>query len=735
MSEIARTEPPAATPPLSAPPEPGTPVPVDAKNPRRFFDWLPWEKITIWGLVLLGIWVLRDFFFVIFMTFIVTYIMRSVIVRVVWLVARRRQAPLLERGLALVGFAALLGGLYLAGSWLWPPVENQFHVLKGKIEQFDANQFIEELGAKTIGAFLFNRKYGTTEEEAYEIAFQEWIDKGAVRERPLDYQTFADLDAPIRGAFEPSVVIDDLVDKRVLERTQEESAFHVWLLENIAQETFEQDHEQLIADYERGVLETLGQDALDALKASKDYERIRRERILDSLVRNLSNQTDLRNRWREALREKVRAELPKKEVEAALRESLRDIYEAKRASNSQYPPFERYLELREAFDKANAEGGSKAIFYAALGELPEEERDEKRLRDDFELAKKAELWWEWEKTPFARRARDVADKWVAEQLNKLGAKAQEALGYAFILPIHLALSLLVSFFITFDIPRLRRGVQKLKRSRVKNVYAEIAPGLISFGHLIGRAFQAQGVIALFNTLLTFLAIRFLGVDNEVVLCAIVFISSFIPVLGVVLSSVPIAIMAIIQPGGSVVLALEIVLAIIIIHFIETSILNPKILGDMLHLHPVFVLAVLAVGEHFFGVWGLLLGVPVAVYIIRFAILNEGIPGLIQPHPAPAQDGAGGGTQGTLPTAPEPPSPAGESHPQAKQLPLARERGEPEGEAFDGSPGGPAIDAPESSGSGDASGGLASGRSEDSEDDPDRRGVSDSRTEIADSRSR
>ena len=54
---------------------------------------------------------------------------------------------------------------------------------------------------------------------------------------------------------------------------------------------------------------------------------------------------------------------------------------------------------------------------------------------------------------------------------------------------------------------------------------EIAPGLINFGRLIGRAFLAQGVIALFNTLLTFLAIKALGIQNEYFLCTVVFLCS------------------------------------------------------------------------------------------------------------------------------------------------------------------------------------------------------------------
>jgi len=234
---------------------------------------------------------------------------------------------------------------------------------------------------------------------------------------------------------------------------------------------------------------------------------------------------------------------------------------------------------------------------------------------------------------------------VESSLKGLGGWIRDGIKYLITIPVQLALSLLLSFFITLDVPRLRRGMRRLKKSRIRDFYEEIAPGLYNFGKLIGRAFQAQGVIALFNTILTFIAISMLGIKNEVFLCTIVFVCSFIPILGVVLSSVPISIVAIVQRDGSIFLALYAIGAILVIHFIETSVLNPKILGDMLHLHPVAVLAVLAIGEHFFGVWGLLLGVPVAVYIFRCVILNESIPGLIEPLPSrdeepPLDPGAG-----------------------------------------------------------------------------------------------
>ena len=43
------------------------------------------------------------------------------------------------------------------------------------------------------------------------------------------------------------------------------------------------------------------------------------------------------------------------------------------------------------------------------------------------------------------------------------------------------------------------------------------------------------------------------------------------------------------------------------------------------------MGILLVAEHFFGMWGLILGVPVAIYLIRVVILNDTIPGVDEPE--------------------------------------------------------------------------------------------------------
>ena len=81
---------------------------------------------------------------------------------------------------------------------------------------------------------------------------------------------------------------------------------------------------------------------------------------------------------------------------------------------------------------------------------------------------------------------------------------------------------------------------------------------------------------------------------------------------------------------------QVIIAIAIVHLTESMILSPRIIGKIGHLHPVLVIAILLVAEHFFGMWGLVLGVPVAIYIIRVVILRSPIPGIYQP---PGQESA------------------------------------------------------------------------------------------------
>ena len=182
------------------------------------------------------------------------------------------------------------------------------------------------------------------------------------------------------------------------------------------------------------------------------------------------------------------------------------------------------------------------------------------------------------------------------------------------------LSLVFSFMIMWDLPRIVSGVQRLKNSRVKFMYNEIAPVISQFGSVLGKSFEAQGAIALVNTTLTTAGLMILSVPGIEFLCVVTLFCSFIPVAGVFISTLPMVIIALSEYGAAK--AMAVVAMVIIVHLIEAYVLNPQIYSAHLHLHPLFVLIVLYVAEHSYGIPGLLMAVPVAVYLLRTILLPE-----------------------------------------------------------------------------------------------------------------
>jgi predicted PurR-regulated permease PerM len=176
------------------------------------------------------------------------------------------------------------------------------------------------------------------------------------------------------------------------------------------------------------------------------------------------------------------------------------------------------------------------------------------------------------------------------------------------------LALLFSFLITLDIARLSEELQSLRASRLNAFYEQAAQPVIRFAYVFGRSFQAQSAIACLTAILTMIGMVLLGIPSVAMLALIVFVCSFIPVLGVFISTVPIMLVALNSSGMKG--AISAVVLVLIIHTIQAYLLNPIIYGKHLKLNPVLVLIILFVGHHAFGVWGMLLGVPVAYYFIH-----------------------------------------------------------------------------------------------------------------------
>jgi predicted PurR-regulated permease PerM len=208
------------------------------------------------------------------------------------------------------------------------------------------------------------------------------------------------------------------------------------------------------------------------------------------------------------------------------------------------------------------------------------------------------------------------------------------------------LSLLFSFLIVLDLPRLRDAVVGLEQTKLRFIYLEVAENIKEFGVMMGKALEAQFVIAVLNSSFTAVGISLLGLGKSVAfLSVIVFFCSFIPVAGVFISSIPICLIAL-QAAGLETMLLAIGM-IIVIHLIEGYILNPKIYGSHMRINPIIVLIILTIGGKLFHFWGLILGVPVCTYFFAHAIRKKTDPDkekILTGPVAPAQTNAEEGHQ-------------------------------------------------------------------------------------------
>lgn len=556
--------------------------------------------------------------------------MRTLVVRLCRPFSGNRLLPWIETVVAFFCFLGLVVGIIGIGSLVAPELAQQGQTLARRIaspERSPQAQFDEYL-TNSVGRWLFQQKYGDKNSPLYQEAYERFHSPEQQREH------FLEIMQSIERSFEDyllehssSVTGSDTPSPNASTRSLEE-----WVLKNRAAAEYNNnraDYARLWEElYRKQEFQIPGLKQLSALSHSEREAAILRF-VTTSLLADETTRATLTTEWElDSARSRAR-EIQREDPKLA-RALFARFFE--RLPETIPYSLEQYETLRAASsgDISDFSDALRSIHTIdSVSSLNDPKQGEsRREREIFERTERSKLYAEWKRGELAGKLQEKVEEHALALMSSLGGAIGQLVPKILLFPMQLLTALLLSFLITIDVPRLRSGLEKLSRTRFRHVYWEIKPGLVSFGLLIGRAFQAQGIIAIVNSALTWIAIHFLGIQNAAFLCFIVFLCSFVPVLGVVFSSVPIAIMALTQDGGSFTLAASSIAAILLIHFLETSVLNPRILGNMLHLHPVLVLTILAVCEHFFGVWGLLLGVPVVVYVIRFVILQEGIPGFI-----------------------------------------------------------------------------------------------------------
>jgi putative heme transporter len=112
------------------------------------------------------------------------------------------------------------------------------------------------------------------------------------------------------------------------------------------------------------------------------------------------------------------------------------------------------------------------------------------------------------------------------------------------------------------------------------------------------------------------------------LTVLVFLSSFVPIVGAIFSGAVAVLIALVDKGP--VSALVMLLIVLAVQQIETHVLQPFLMGRAVALHPLAVIAAVASGSFLLGIVGALFAVPVlalANSVVRYYGGDDTVPTL------------------------------------------------------------------------------------------------------------
>jgi predicted PurR-regulated permease PerM len=203
--------------------------------------------------------------------------------------------------------------------------------------------------------------------------------------------------------------------------------------------------------------------------------------------------------------------------------------------------------------------------------------------------------------------------------------------------------LMISAYLLISAESIRRFFRQLVRADRRPAFDAL---LRRIDRGLSGVVRGQLLICVVNGVLSGIGFYLAGLDYWPILTLIATVLSIIPIFGAILSSIPAVVIGL-QDGFGV--ALFVLAWIIGIHQVEANLLNPKIMGDAAKVHPVLVVFALLAGEHFFGIVGALLAVPVLsigqslfVHFREVALgvpASESSPGFSMPPPAPSAPSA------------------------------------------------------------------------------------------------
>lgn len=172
----------------------------------------------------------------------------------------------------------------------------------------------------------------------------------------------------------------------------------------------------------------------------------------------------------------------------------------------------------------------------------------------------------------------------------------------------LVLIIIFSFYFSVDKEKFTHKVKKA----IPNKYRDDISFLSNRIDIALQQFiRGRMLMAIFVGIITMIYLLILRVDFAIIIGLITCVADIIPFVGPFLGCVPAVLFAFMD---SPVKAFWVLVLFILVQWVENNILAPKLIGDSTGLNPLLILISIIIGGGIFGVWGMVISVPITSII-------------------------------------------------------------------------------------------------------------------------
>lgn len=174
--------------------------------------------------------------------------------------------------------------------------------------------------------------------------------------------------------------------------------------------------------------------------------------------------------------------------------------------------------------------------------------------------------------------------------------------------LNLLLAVFLAYYFLKDLDLFKMQIEKLIPRKWRGGVG-VTAGEINV--IISKYIQGQLVIVAIVAVMETIGLALCGVKYFVILGLIGGLANLIPYFGPFIGAAPAVAIAFLDSPTKALFAL---LVFVIVQQIDNSIISPKIMSDSIGLHPVTIIFAILFFGTFFGIWGLLIAIPITAII-------------------------------------------------------------------------------------------------------------------------